>query len=366
MKVSCSRERLLDILYKTERATGKNLSLTVLSCIYIEAKKNSLSFRATNLDLGVEITIPAKVEQEGNVAVVGSLLSQVVSSSAHTDSITLEVKENNIEIKTNTSVTTLTTQNHDDFPTIPYLSEGFSSFVIPASNVLEGIKAVNFCSSNTTIKPELSSVYIYSDSNELVFVATDSFRLAEKKLKTKIKEDIKILIPNKNAIELTRFLTGVNEDVEVRYTENQISFLYKNYYFTSRIINGTFPDYKQIIPKEFVTTVRMLRQDFLDALKKASIFSGKFNQIKISIASETNTLTIATNQTELGAHTDSLKAEVTGEDFEIHFNEKYIADALQYITTDSIELHFAGKGKPLIVKPSPPGSFLYLVMPMNK
>ncbi len=366
MKVSCSREKIIDAVYRTERATGKNLSLSVLSCIFIEAKKGTLLLRATNLDLGVEISIPAKVESEGVVAVLGNLFSQVVNSAVNTDTLLFELQEGGLVITSKHSVTTLTTQPHEDFPTIPHITEEFSSFSAPANLLVEGMKSVNFCSSSTTIKPELGSVYIYQDSGELLFVATDSFRLAEKKMKVAVGEDIKLLIPNKNVIELIRFLSGITDDVEVRYTENQISFLHKNYYFTSRVINGTFPDYRQIIPKEYTTTVRLLKQDFLDSLKKASIFSGKFNQIKITINPKEGLFSIATTQADIGAHTDALTAETTGEEFEAHFNEKYVSDVLPHITLDSIELSFAGKGRPLVIKPIPHGSFLYLVMPMNK
>ena len=192
-------------------------------------------------------------------------------------------KENgNLLIKTKKNKIKLKGQPHEDFPTIPMVSG--NSFEIESKKLIEGIKSVYYSSSVSDIKPEISSVFIYTKEDNLVFVATDSFRLAEKKIKIKNIEEITgILIPFKNIPEILRIFGDVGGNVKVCFNKNQISFSSDGIYLTSRVIDGIFPDYRQIIPKEFKTEVVVLKQDLLNALKLSNIFSDKFNQINLII-----------------------------------------------------------------------------------
>src|SRR5207253_1390922 len=156
------------------------------------------------------------------------------------------------------------------FPTIPHI-DGEKTLKLSAKELIRGIKAVWYSAASSSMKPELSSVYVYTDHDGLIFASTDSFRLAEKHIKMKGVEDFgSILIPVKNVPEIMRILEGCPGDVEISLTKNQISFSYSGVYLTSRVVDGVFPDYKQIIPKDFKTKVTVLKQDVASALKVAT------------------------------------------------------------------------------------------------
>ena len=181
MKIECSIEKIKNGIAQTERITGKNLTLPVLNSILMVASGKSLKLRSTNLSLGIEVEIPAKIEEEGVLAVPGSVLNGIFSNISQNENVFLESENENLLIKTKKSRTIIKCVSPDDFPTIPGVSG--TDFEIEAKKLTEGIKMVYYSSSVSNIKPEISSVFIYSTPDNLVFVSTDSFRLAEKKIK---------------------------------------------------------------------------------------------------------------------------------------------------------------------------------------
>lgn len=367
MKVECVKDRLAEAVQKAEKFTGKNLTLPILSCIYIEAEKNGVVIRATNLELGIEIRIPAKVSEEGKIAVPGSTLSNFLSHLYHDKNVNLESEEGSLVVSTPHSSTTIKTQPTEDFPLIPKV-EGEVTLSLHPDEILNGIRSVWYSAAVSSMKPELSSIYMYHDGDDsLVFVATDSFRLAEKRIRTKKGKELgKVLIPFKNAGEIVRVLDGVKDDVEVSLGNGQIAFQYDHIYVVSRVIDGTFPDYEQIIPKEAKTEVVVIKKDLLNSLKLANVFSDQFNQITFTIKPEGKKFELRTKNNDVGETVDSVEAVVKGEDIHISFNYKYIADCFQSLSSDSVNLSFNGLGKPLVIRGISDKSFLYLVMPMNK
>ncbi|KKP64613.1 MAG: polymerase III subunit beta protein, partial [Candidatus Nomurabacteria bacterium GW2011_GWF2_35_12] len=266
MKLECEIEKIKNGILQVEKITGKNLTLPVLSSILFIASGKSLKLRATNLSLGVEIEIPAKIEKEGIIAISGTTLAGVFSNIFQNENIKLESEDGNLLIKTKKNRIKLKGQTHDDFPTIPTVDG--KTFEIESKKLVDGIKSVYYSSSPSDIKPEISSVYIYSNEDNLVFVSTDSFRLAEKKIKMKKVEELPgILIPFKNVSEILRIFGEIQDNIRVCFNKNQISFSSEGVYLTSRVIDGVFPDYRQIIPKEFGVEAVVLKQDLLNALR---------------------------------------------------------------------------------------------------
>jgi DNA polymerase-3 subunit beta len=366
MKIECTKEKLAEAISKAEKITSKNLTLPVLSCILFEAKGHDLIIRATNLDLGIEITTPVKVQQEGKIAVPGGILNSFISHITNTKNITLEVVEGNLRVVTDTNTTVIKSINHEDFPTIPVL-EHEKSFKLNSREFVKGIKAVWYSSATSSMKPELSSIYIYSDDDGLLFVATDSFRLAEKRVKSKLAKEINsLLIPVKNVPEILRVLDAVDGEIDVVLNKNQISFTYNGVYLTSRIVDGVFPDYKQIIPKDYKTNIVVLKQDLSNAFKIATIFSDKFNKLTIKAHPSEKKFELATKNADVGENTNELEAVCEGDDVDINFNYKYIIDSLQSIESDSVSLEFNGLTRPLVMRGVNDKSFMYLVMPINK
>jgi DNA polymerase-3 subunit beta len=174
------------------------------------------------------------------------------------------------------------------------------------------------------------------------------------------------LIPYKNIPEIIRILEQINDDVSVSLNKNQISFEYKGIYLFSRVIDGVFPDYKQIIPKQSSTEVVVLKQDLIDGLKVSHIFSDKFNQITITVDPKTKEFSLKTKNSDVGENTHNLDATIEGDSLTINFNQKYIVDCFQSIESDSISLLFNGLNRPMVIHPATDKSFTYLVMPMNR
>ncbi len=365
MKLECKIENLKNGISQAERIVGKNLTLPVLSSILITTSKNSLILRSTNLSIGIEIQIPAKIEREGVMAISGSVLNGVFSNFSQNENVSLEGIDGNLLVTTKKSKIKLKGQPHEDFPTIPKVAG--VDFEIDSKKLIEGIKSVYYSSLVSDIKPEISSVYIYSKDDQLVFVSTDSFRLAEKKVKVKNLPEVPgILIPYKNISEMLRIFGDFNGVLKVCFNKNAISFSSDSIYLTSRVIDGIFPDYHQIIPKESTTNVVVLKQDLLNALKLSNIFSDKFNQVNLSINVKEKIFELSSVNHDIGENKTNVDAALTGENIELGFNYKYFLDCFQSITTDSMSLKLTGASKPIVIGAISDPSFTYLIMPMNK
>lgn len=365
MKLECSLEKIKNAILQAEKITGKNLTLPILSSILIIATGKSVKVRSTNLSLGIEIEIPAKIEKEGVAAIKGDIAGGSFSGMIG-DTVTLEHTGESLVVKTKSSRVLIKTLPHEDFPTIPIVSG--EKIVLPLQKFISGVKSVCYAASVSDIKPEISSVYMYQDGNdEIVFVSTDSFRLAEKKIKVKgIPEFPGIIIPYKNIIEIIRVLGDTDSEVSITLSKNQISLSTGMTYITSRIIDGVFPDYKQIVPKESTTTVVALKQDLVSALKLSNIFSDKFNQITCVVKPGEKLFEVYAKNTDVGENTASIAASLTGQPIEINCNYRYVMDCFQSIGADSVSFDFAGANRPLMIRGISDTSFLYLVMPMNR
>ena len=365
MKLECKLVDIKNAVSYGERITGKNLTLPVLNSILLVASGKSLKLRSTNLSLGIEIEIPAKIDKEGILAISGSVLNGIFSNIFQNENIFLESTDGNLLIKSKKSTIKLKGQPHEDFPTIPRVTG--NDFQIESKKLIDGIKSVYYSSSPSDIKPEISSVFMYTGDDDLVFVSTDSFRLAEKKIKIKgLEEIIGILIPFKNVSEILRVFGEFNGTLKVCFNKNQISFSSDSVYLTSRVIDGIFPDYRQIIPKETKTSAVLLKQDLLNALKLSNIFSDKFNQVNLRIAPKEKVFELSSANNDVGENKTRLDAALTGEEVELSFNYKYFLDCFQSINTDSLSIKLAGSSRPIIISPVSDSSFTYLIMPMNR
>ncbi len=368
MKLEINCKKLKDAVSLIERVAGKHQTLPVLSCILLEATKNNLTLKATNLDVGVEISIPIKSDGESTIAVPAHTISSFLSQIGDQNQIvSLDIVAGNVHIKTNKSKGVIKTVPPEDFPSIPKIQDG-QKYQISPEDFLHGLNSVFYSASISSVKPELSSVYIYKDGEYMTFVATDSFRLAEKKIKTPSSTKINdILIPYKNIQDITRVLASFNSTTTIHTSKNLISFENNGTYIVSRVIDGVFPDYRQIIPKTFTTEAVALKQDILNALKISNIFSDKFNQVHLTIDPKGKLFEIQTKNSDVGENQTIVDAALTGDRMEINFNYKYMSDGFQSIDADSVSLQLNGLNKPVVIKPvSGDQTFLYLVMPMNR
>ncbi|MBI2086775.1 MAG: DNA polymerase III subunit beta [Candidatus Zambryskibacteria bacterium] len=366
MKIECIKEQLEEVLNKADKIAGKNTTLAVLSGLYFDARQNLLNIKATNLDIGISIKLPVKVIEPGTVVIPSRIITPFISSLSRDKNITLSTKEQTLEIKTSSTKTNIKTLPTEEFPIIPEIGED-NAFSMPARDLVFGVRSVIYAAATGSIKPELSSIAITHEGDFLVFAATDSFRLAEKKVKIKkIPHFKQILIPQKNAAEVIRIFDTNTEEVSLSIEEHQLALRSGGVYLTSRIIEGVFPDYRQIIPKETTTSAVVLKQDLINSLKTSLIFSDSFNQMTLKLSPGAKRFQIESKNSNIGESIHLVDAALEGEDISININHRYFTDCFQSITTDSISLNFSGVAKPVLVSGVGDTSFLYLVMPMNQ
>jgi len=367
MQCECVRDRFIEAVAKVERVAGKNPTLPILSCLLLEVKKGELIIKATNLDLAVVVSIPSKTTSTGIVAVSANTLSSFLGTARLDKGVSVLLDGDVLVIRSGNDKVILKTMPHTDFPSIPEASENEQNFSVESKVWAVGARSVFWSASVSGLKPELSSVFVYSDSGNLVFAATDSFRLAEKKFSTKeVPESFRVLIPSKNAAEISRIAEGTEGEIKVSFGKGRAGFFLGDTFVTTRLVEGTFPDYRQILPKETETEAVLLKEDFARALRVSGIFTDKFSQIGFTVDPKKKLFKVTAKNSDVGENTTLLPSTLTGESLEINFNQRYIADCLSSISSDSVSLSFAGSSKPLVLKGVSDKSFTYLVMPMNR
>ncbi len=366
MKLECVKLNLKDALLTAERFTAKQATLPVLRFVLLIANSNSLKLRATNLDLGFEIELPARVEKEGVLAIPADTLGAFLNNLPNERSVTLEQVGDHLTITGEKYSTLIKGYGYEDFPTLPFLEKGIH-ITLPVKTLINAFKSTQYAAAVTDIKPEFASVLFTIENNILYFVATDSSRLAEKKVPLKVvpDEDIRVLIPSKNVTEISRALEGIDDEVSIYFSRTQLTFISSNLKLTTRLIDGMFPDYNQIIPKSFTSEAVMLKHDLVERLKITSIFSGKLQQVRIKIYPQDGVFEIEARNDEIGETTQQVEAVLSGESVEYLLNAKYINDVLSVINSDSVVLKCAGPGRPIVIEGVNDSSFRYLLMPMR-
>jgi DNA polymerase-3 subunit beta len=365
MKFEATIDQFLAAVATAARFIERRANLPVLAGVLITADGNRIILRATNLECGVEISIPGKVSQDGTVAVPGGIIAGFLNNT-HGKSVIAELKGEIFKLQTERAEASIKTIPHGDFPLLPRVAAS-NSFTVKAQDLVKAIRSVAYCASLSAVKPELQSVLLWAEGGKLTAVATDSFRLAEKTIPLRKGGTVpQLLLPARNAAELVRILEGVSGDVEVYYNENQLSTQTDGTYYTSRLLDGAFPNYRQILPKTFSTEAVVLREDFGGALKSLSIFADKFAQVALSIEPAKKSVFLTSRNPDIGEQISTVKATIKGDAAAMSFNGRYLADSLQSISGDSVRLHSNGPGKAMLIKDASDDSFLYLAMPMNR
>ncbi|HMP67317.1 MAG TPA: DNA polymerase III subunit beta [Candidatus Paceibacterota bacterium] len=366
MKLEVNKEKIVAAISKAEKIATKNSTLPALSCLLFEFSNDVLNIKSTNLDLSISVSVRIKGGESKSILVPASTLNSFILNLPKSDSkIEFDIDGNNLHITSESTDTTINTQPIDDFPIISD-DKSSKSFKINSGDITKGLSSVWYSTAISSIKPELSSVYAYHDDGDLVFVATDSFRLAEKRISVKNSENFEnILIPYKNVVEIVRILDDIDEEITLYFKEDKLIICTENLTIISRIVEGNFPDYGQILPKETKTVVTVLKEDLSQALKISNVFTDKFNQVIFSIFPEDGIFEINSNANGVGETKNILKSKITGENIKIAFNSKYIIDCFSSIKSDSVDLKFNGFDRPMIIQGSNDKSFLYLVSNIN-
>lgn len=367
MKFETTLEKLHDALSRVHKISAKNLSLPILENVLLSLKNGQLSLRSTNLHVGVEYSFDVKENQPGEVAVNMSVLLGIISNIKTSHKLLIHTEGNSLHIQSDKSSMNINIQSPEDFPTLPIVEDG-EMFKIKIEDFMDGLKSVMYSASLSDIKPEISSVYVHSEGNELVFVATDSFRLAEKRIVVENMDDFPgVIIPIKNIQDCIKIFSGLTGEFVLSLAKNQISLQNDEVYFTSRVVDGNYPNYSQIIPQEFKMNLTVLKKDLSDSLRLVNVFSDSFNQIQLQVDKSESLVNLNSRNTNVGDNTTSLEAVIDGEsDISMYLNHKYLSDAFQVLDVDSLSLSFTESNRPFIVRGIGESNFLYLIMPMNR
>ncbi|MBI3572255.1 DNA polymerase III subunit beta [Candidatus Kaiserbacteria bacterium] len=366
MFVSINRKVFSDaVLIAARFAERRAATLPVLSCLLFVASDEGIKLRATNLETAVDLKVKGVCKSKGVVAVPATVLQQIASSLTGEGDITLEHTGDTLTLKSGSSKSSLKTLPYDDFPSIPFPESSKSRLLLSGMVLKSLLSSLVSCSSPSTVRPELASVYLSAEGGVLTAVATDSFRLAEKKIPLPGRgTQGKLLIPAKNAAEIAQVLP--DEEVIVSFDEHQCAFVGSYGMFVTRLTNATFPDYRQIIPKESVAEAIVLRKDFETALRRTTIFADSFQKVKIGFEPKTKKLSLYARNIDLGESSESIPAQVSGNALELSFNHRYLSASLSLAQSESISLTAAGAGRPVLVRGVGDSSLLYLVSPMNQ
>jgi DNA polymerase-3 subunit beta len=340
-------------------------SLPALSGVALIATDSTIALRATNLETGVDIRVTGEVKASGIAVVPAAVLREITASQIGTGLLTIEHLGDILTLTSSAGKSTIKTLPADDFPSVPVPEGKVATISIPGAIISNLISTVVSCASPSTVRPELGSVLITSKGSELVSVATDSFRLAEKRVAlSENLPEFSILIPAKNAVEIVQ--TIPDTEIEIRVDEHQCAFSWAQGVLSTRLVTLPYPDYAQIIPKSFIAEATLLKKDLDASLKRSSIFSDSFQKIKLTIQPSESVVRLSAKNNDVGESVETIPSAVTGEMVELSFNHRYVSAPLSMVSGENIMLQASGIGRPMLIRGQGDSSFLYLVMPMNQ
>lgn len=373
MKVSCLQENLAKGLGIVGRAVASRSTLPITSHILFATDSGRLKLAATNLEIGLTCWIGAKVDEDGAITVPARLISDFVNSLP-SDRIDLSVPARSRQLKTvcARNQATISGMDADDFPPIPAVGED-GGIALDPDSLHRAISQVAFAAASDDSRPVLTGIHLLLEGNELTLAAADGFRLAvhHLPLATPVSERIEVIVPATAMRELNRLLSDEQEPVEMTFNPNrtQVMFRLTNIEMVAQLIQGTFPNYTQLIPESWSCRAVVKRQEFLRETRIASIFARDGSGIvRIQIAAggelTPGKMTISARAEEVGDHMGELDAIVQGEDSRIAFNSRYLQDVLQVLDCDDIALETTSPSSPGVIRPVDSNEYVHVVMPM--
>ncbi len=372
MKVEILKENFKNGLNIVEKIVGKNLSLPILDNVLITTEDNFLSLSSTDLETAIKLWILTKIIRKGKAVVPAKFLSSFISLLPN-EKIILEEKNQKLYVECNSFKNQIQGANPEEFPLIPEFLD-LEFLEVDNKKLCQGLSQIVDIASPSSSRPEISGVYFIFSNNLIKMVATDSFRLAEKiiTLGAPIKKNVSFILPQKPAREIINILEEKDGKIKIYFLPNQTMFEFPmkeaprpQVQIVSRLIEGEYPNYEEIIPKKFKTHVIIKRDEFLNQIKAASLFSGKINEIKIKINVQQKEIQISAQDPDIGESHSSILAKIEGEPIEASFNHKFLIDGLQNIKSSEIIFDLSKEEGPCVLKPVGDASYIYVVMPIK-
>jgi len=372
MKIEILKTNIKKALDIIEKITRKNITLPALSNVLLSTEGNFLRLDATNLEISISWWILSKIEEEGKVAIPATFFSNLINLLTD-EKIKLETQNKNLLLKTQSQETQIHGIDPEEFPIIPKI-EKEEIIMISNKKLLESLQQVIEIPSVSQVRPEISGIYFLFKKDVLKIVSTDSFRLAEKSisLKTKSKKDISFIAPQDAIRELMNILGQEDGNIVIYFSQNQILFenekkepSHPRIQILSRLIEGEYPNYQEIIPKKYKTQVIVKKDEFENKLKQAGLFSGKISEVKLNIDTKKKKIKIYSESPEIGKNESYISVKIKGEDMDVSFNYKFLISGLQNIKSSEVILELNGDDGPGVLKPIGDENYIYVSMPIK-
>jgi DNA polymerase-3 subunit beta len=370
MKCTLSPSALNTCLSLVSRAVSPRSTLPVLGNVLLEAEGDHLRVTATNLDLTIAASVEATVADEGRVTVPARLLSDYVASLPDAPcALVLDPANQVLKLTCGVHRTNLHGIDAAEFPPLP-ARHAEASIVVASEPFESAITQTAMAASSDEASPVLTGVLLQLEGDRLTLAATDRHRLAVKTLDVEVHGDVQtkgaVIVPARHLLEVARAINPNRPTVEISFQDglNQVFFAVGDVEITSRLIDGNYPNYAQVIPQEATTTVSLATETLLKGAKTASVLArDAANPVRLHVADQT--LTLRSQTAEVGDSEAPLTAAVTGDEVQIAFNAKYMLDALQVLDSDEVQLSFNGALQPGVIRPAGRDDYLCIIMPVR-
>jgi DNA polymerase-3 subunit beta len=362
MKLQVTQENLNRALGSVARVASNRGTLPILSNVLIKTTGNRLSLSATNLDIAITHYIGAKVSSEGSITVPARLMQDFVSSLP-SGIINLDLEETKLHVTTDQYTSAINGIMADDFPVMPAITSG-KSWSVSSLALKRGLQQVVFAASSDETRPVLTGVLVHTRDGLLYLAATDSYRLAEKSLGTN-QEDVSLLIPANAMQDLLRILGDNDTPVTVTHDDQQVLFQVEDIELVTRLVDGKYPDYQKLIPASFEHQASLKRADLVNVTKVSSLFARESaGSVTIELDEPAQSLSIRSVASQLGENTAKAAATITG-DGSITLNSRYLLDALNALSGDSVVFCFNGKLDATMMRDPAAEEYLHIIMPLK-
>lgn len=348
---------------------GKNTTLPILNNVLIRAEEGAIELSTTNLEVGIKCQVRGKIEQGGAFTVQARLLTDYVNLLPK-QPVDLELKESELHVSCQSFETKVKGVAADDFPLIASVTSE-QKFEASAVEFKQALNQVLFAVALDETRPEISGVFFSLEKNTLTMAATDSFRLAERTLSVENPDKNggahKFIVPYRTLQELNRVLDEAEDGkMTVGWSENQVYFSFGGIELISRLIEGQYPDYQQIIPNHYKTEILLEAKQFLQVVRSAALFCrAGINDVHVIVDADKKQVEVRAANSQLGENKGSLGAEITGEANEIVFNYRYVLDGLNAIDAEKIRLKLIDKHNPGLFVPEGKQGYTYIIMPIK-
>ncbi|MDR0591025.1 MAG: DNA polymerase III subunit beta [Candidatus Nomurabacteria bacterium] len=365
MKLEVSQEKLTRALNIVSRVASAKTELPILNNVLFRTDGSSLVLSATNLEVAVVDYISAKIDNPGTITVPAKLLTEFISNLPKSD-VSLEVKGGHLHIQSGNYRSTINGIDSEEFPELPVIDEKKAViFKISTSDFKESVAQVIASSSNDTTRPSLTGVYFNTFEGNLYLAATDGYRLSEKMFIKDVKSEIAAIIPTSSLQEVLRSINEDTEEIEVLFDENQVKFRLGEIEVTSKIIDGSFPDYRQLIPKKTDIELSLGKEEFLRVTKLAGLFALESGgSIVLEAIKKDGILSISSVASELGENHSNIETKVNA-DGKITLNSRFLVDGLNNLTEEETSFGFSGKLAPCVLKNKSSSDYVHIIMPLK-